>query len=777
VQASAASALASAQSNAQSSASVASAALASAQSALSSAAIAANTAAAGAAAASAAAAAAAAAGVAAGAAVGPASPAQAEPLTASAGPAVTSSQVCATGTLPLAQVLAIGIGAVVVVTLLSFAIYFMVIMMKRRKDARDSYLDEKNFAASPKKLPSRYSSSARTGNAITLKFNPKKSSDSPAPSMPAIPHTESRKSLSFSLERNSIETLVADRGVDFPASALPAWPLTLSFMNKVNVVPKSPVASIHEIRPIRKDIPAAHSPKDVSSQLESKALSSPRYVQPKIPTVPAVAQTSVATKPPRPPQEESRRKVTATPRTLVVAPPPSPPPPPPLPSPLPPALLKVESPETSPFDDPSEDSIEGMALDSLPTEPRESMLVDNLATYPTYDQWRNSTASEPETEIVPKPEMEIVPEPEIAGTPEPELEETTEPMVEWAPPSPPLMAQVFEDEIPVEEIQQDDEVATIAYQAERPSTPVKQAPTFEVDIIDAELPSPAATESPPHGWPQLLAPAKTMSIERSVSPLRRNPFVSDMTPSPIEPQELLPVVPMDEDEDEYEDDLEVEDESETEDEVDDEDEDVTDIREERGRSMIRTSDVIESRLSGIQAAIEEQKLVDVVESHPELERTFSPLRLNPVDRSMAPVPVVPRSRTKSPLAANPKRRSKSLSPPPRSNSLRRVIINNSLSRENSPLRQNPVRAPPVPPVGANTKLSAAAIASRPQARDKFAQILSQFKFMADENPVDSAKASQEVTQRAIAGIAIPISMREQAVRNSGKSRERGKKPS
>jgi hypothetical protein len=61
--------------------------------------------------------------------------------------------------------------------------------MKKRNE-RDSYLDEKDSIRSPTKLPSRDSSTFRTGNSITVKFNPPKSSDAPDPPRSALRRTE-----------------------------------------------------------------------------------------------------------------------------------------------------------------------------------------------------------------------------------------------------------------------------------------------------------------------------------------------------------------------------------------------------------------------------------------------------------------------------------------------------------------------------------------------------------------------------------------------------------
>ncbi|KUJ13994.1 uncharacterized protein LY89DRAFT_151776 [Mollisia scopiformis] len=120
-----------------------------------------------------------------------------------------------------AQLAAIIVGAVVGSILFGLALYFLIIRMKNRKD-RDSYLDEKDVARSPRNIPTRMSSTFRTGNAMTIKFNPPKTSDAPPPAQPSI--REPTFKASPSAEIQEISDVSPARGV--------AWPLTLSFTAK-----------------------------------------------------------------------------------------------------------------------------------------------------------------------------------------------------------------------------------------------------------------------------------------------------------------------------------------------------------------------------------------------------------------------------------------------------------------------------------------------------------------------------------------------------------------
>jgi hypothetical protein len=171
--------------------------------------------------------------------------------------------------------------------------------------------------------------------------------------------------------------------------------------------------------------------------------------------------------------------------------------------------------------------------------------------------------------------------------------------------------------------------------------------------------------------------------------------------------------------------------------------------------MIRTSDIIEARLSRL-VAFEKEKPVDET-AEGKMDRLESPLRRNPINLVMPSEEQ--RNRTISPLRRNPfntnpaKRNSRTLSPLLRAPL--KPIPTPATSREESPVRRNPT-------------------VTRPPSNANFSQTLSKFQNLASQNPNDVLWASNEVTQRAMNGIYIPGSLREYAVRNLSKSRERGK---
>lgn len=174
--------------------------------------------------------------------------------------------------------------------------------------------------------------------------------------------------------------------------------------------------------------------------------------------------------------------------------------------------------------------------------------------------------------------------------------------------------------------------------------------------------------------------------------------------------------------------------------------------------MIRTSDIIEARLSGILRMKEQRVLPEEDAGQDEREGTVSPLRHNPVDPPI--ILADHKDRTLSPLRRNPSNTFGMLHS--RAPSLPRSL----LFRDESPLRRNPPNQNPA-------ILSTSDSTSRSRSNENFSQTLSKFQTLASRNPYDGSRASNEVTQRAIAGIYIPGSLREQAVRNLSKSRERG----
>lgn len=234
--------------------------------------------------------------------------------------------------------------------------------------------------------------------------------------------------------------------------------------------------------------------------------------------------------------------------------------------------------------------------------------------------------------------------------------------------------------------------------------------------------------------------------EREISPLRRNP--------PFEPFEAIislldgqggGATKLEEDADEY---------------------------ESRGRSMIRTSDIIEARLSGLaQADNAKEEMLQQRDGQGEPD-DLQPASSAPAQRSPS-TDQVHRLRTppkRKPVAAN-QVSTKDL-PPLTSNSLSRPVSATSAAvtprrDESSPLRRNPPDINPPPRRALGTGATASG------STKEFSQALSKFQTLISQNSQDAVVASNEVTSRAIAGIYIPGSLREQAVRNLSKSRERG----
>lgn len=227
-------------------------------------------------------------------------------------------------------------------------------------------------------------------------------------------------------------------------------------------------------------------------------------------------------------------------------------------------------------------------------------------------------------------------------------------------------------------------------------------------------------------------------------------------------------------------------------------------RKARGRSMIRTSDIIEARLSQVNPPSPRLEPIpqQTGATKGSRDRTLSPLRQNPVDpevltRLKAKV-AEDRERTLSPLRRNPsnvipsrnpsksnlsnttpttmKRRSASLPPVPKPTlatlpiPLKTTSPPSPPSREQSPLRRNPSNSP-LKRVATPSLLRAASQDARPASNIQFEKLLNRFQDMAQNERI-RGQARDEVTTRAMKGIYIPGSLREQAVRNASKSRER-----
>jgi hypothetical protein len=314
------------------------------------------------------------------------------------------------------------------------------------------------------------------------------------------------------------------------------------------------------------------------------------------------------------------------------------------------------------------------------------------------------------------------------------------------------MPPVREHEIIVESSPTTEQIGVVANESQRGTTlsPSLRKPAVDVPSVEPELFSPKQEEPEFSTQGEQPPPPHSSAEEKEILQLRMNPQIRNIT-SIIAEHEATSELQ----------------EPNSEEEVDD--------RQARGRSMLRTSDIIEARLSAI-ISTNDLPLLNIAPqelSKEERDQTISPLRRNPVDLATV---LDQRNRTLSPLQRNPststlsiKRKSRTLSPP----SLPRLHpISPSLSREESPLRRNPPSPIPSQHPSAQKSIFASNAASRPQSNFVFSQTLSKFQSLAEQGTANGRQASTEVTQRAIAGIFIPGSLREQAVRNLSKSRER-----
>lgn len=195
----------------------------------------------------------------------------------------------------------------------------------------------------------------------------------------------------------------------------------------------------------------------------------------------------------------------------------------------------------------------------------------------------------------------------------------------------------------------------------------------------------------------------------------------------------------------------------------------------RGRSMIRTSDILEARLSGLAQMDKSQDQTVQQKGGQAKPGDSRPVSLAPHGRINGTSAYVQTKWTPAERESVARRQTSpakdslpfTSSPPPQPVST--ISAGVTLHRdESSPLRRNPpgIFGPDLCPI-----LDSGATASG--HANEFSQALSKFQALASQSAQDAVIASNEVTSRAIAGIYIPGSLREQAVRNLSKSRERG----
>jgi hypothetical protein len=697
---------------------------------------------------------------------------------------------------------------ILILVLLGLAIYFFVARSKRKKE-RDSYLDEKDDARSPRAIPTRNSSVPRTGNGMTLKFDPPKLSDAQPPPRSALRQPKdfqdfpsSKPSKTTAFKADAVEVYESPATPPFPKK-LSKSPLTLSFISKE----ASPAAQIDTEWPFQVNvvedlapiIGPAPTPKPITPIIEEK-------VETAIP-----AHFSFAFNEPLRPVDEKQQIAeeiyTAAPATLSRE------------------DLKSGDFIVDPFKDPAEEPVSKILIeDEERTKPSMEYYEDYEKTFapefsvldPFTDQDSISVyLDDLDEEYLDRESIdEEIPQPVEIPPPEPvvvETEQTLSPM--------PVVDSDPEIQAPIEEKieepaivptkllveEQPEEIIPQRNLAEQELEPEVLSPIVvaenlrystisEIDSLLEELTN--GSESERTETPEPLTPALTREPllprkgadnsafieerDRTRSPLRRNPVIAaeintfSLPPVPPIPEEQ-PSPPMNMREasplrrnpqTRHVSSLLAEHRAETQSDepgadMESKEEEEQDECAHRGRSMVRTSDIIQARLSRI-APKEQGEAVEQEAMKVEPVPKNTPVVEYPAISGI--VAAVQTDRMLSPLRRNPsqppnlstvlKRRSQSLSSKPSSP---------PTSPSSSLLRSTPEATK------ATTALSTPSALLRPVQQDRgnnqFSDALSKFQTMAAQNPFEGVMANNEVTQRAIAGIYIPTSLREQAVKN------------
>ncbi|KAH8888084.1 hypothetical protein GQ53DRAFT_767980 [Thozetella sp. PMI_491] len=506
--------------------------------------------------------------------------------------------------------------------------------------------------------------------------------------------------------------------------------------------------------------------------------------------------------------------------------------------------------------DPVEEAIEDPTLPDEPAEeiieePAEEVIEESFAEEPVVEEpvVEHATVEEPTVEepILEESVEDIMQDPvstieepvqtsfeqEVEETPEEQVfEEPAErPKEDLAPPTEVQTASpdpIFDEEDDILEDSIIPEIDTLIQVISQHSSFIEDD---RLSSLHSDSSSRASSPGSDISQPKEDTNARALAElrERTISPLRRNPVIvasQDEQPVPAlpipvverngisplrrNPPDERPATPLVERESSFEEPADVPEDEEP---------------EPRGRSMVRTSDIIEARLSAMMEAAKaepvpktEVQIEDRSESllrNPLLnmatsedllnDRTLSPLRRNPSNppaRNQTALPAMSAAasadlmdRTLSPLRRNPS------NPRLPASSLSTIATADAMDRHLSPLRRNPSNPPaehqvpplapslnslarPIPP-GVAGALSGtdsphralpapvleparlqrpAEPTLKPRSSTQFSQALSKFQNLAARNRQDTIKAASEVTSRAIAGIYIPGSLREQAVR-------------
>lgn len=663
------------------------------------------------------------------------------------------SQVTAAISLAPIQLAGVVIGTMLASVFLSFAVGF-VLIRARNKEKNDSFND-KGPARDPKMPLSRNSMAFRTGNSVVIRFSP------PTSVRDIPPAPERRGSWSVSATPSALEeeqvpiATVLDTKVasDNPfTSRADGWPLTASFDDNLDdtsneLWPQTTMTKPDNIRtPNSRSTPDSPPATGFYFEKSKNIASTIEFVSPPGPEVIETSQEMELDEdswPIREPAREPSYGLAANRKSEE--------------------LVQVEEALEDPFKDPDMEPhasiVEGPFQDLVEQSTEQSIKASSNKL--TDDGYLEEPVDQEAKIFWDRPDETLLDE-DAEGAVTHEVENL---LPEPGTSSPLVVAHMQNRGAPclpgqsetTNQRSSSQYVRTTSPEQKQDHVPAKGSSSGTRASANQSLQESAdRTISPLRRNPTVGSPERrvesqspdAVNEEREISPLRRNP--------PFEPFEAIislsdeqqggSIKLKEEDSDEF---------------------------EPRGRSMIRTSDIVEARLSGLAQSNNPQEEILQRRSREDEPDGFEPA-------SPPPPHLVTASDQTRRLHTPPKRKpvagkesmSTKNSPALISNLLARPVSATSAAiaprhEEPSPLRRNP---PDISPL-ARRALGVEPTAS--SSTKEFSQVLSKFQTLISQNPQDAVVASNEVTSRAIAGIYIPGSLREQAVRNLSKSRERG----
>ncbi|KAK2600392.1 hypothetical protein N8I77_009929 [Diaporthe amygdali] len=662
-----------------------------------------------------------------------------------------NSQVTTAISIAPIQLAAIVVGTMLASVFLSFATGF--VLIRARNKGKRSHSDEKGPARNPNTLLSRHSLGVRTGNSVVIKFSP--------PTSVHEDHPELERKRSFSTTRSTsgrehvstVTPLDNKESTNNPfTSRSDAWPLTSSFTQDLNVA--SGDFWTQDIITTPQDIDAqntASAPLGLAPNLDpdtKSAISLVSWREMTEDSAPGLIPDSYETVSDDKPgliggdTQEMTYEVIGNEAENIV-----------------PAEGALED----PFKDPIAETFEGAADERFESFAKHSLdqrsqaagntLTDEGCHEQTVKKDATIISNDINEALLEEAVVEMfihtvedsAPEPlafspvvdaNIVGSRTTALPEQSE-IISQQDSSPwvqTILPQKTSEHEPVKEPlsqTQDTAKQSLSESRDRTISPLRRNPF--VGFLGAEIDSRNPSK------------AGTGDEERDISPLRRNPPFQGIATLLKEQESGPDTTKLEVDGGEF---------------------------ESRGRSMIRTSDIIEARLSGLAQTKQPHEettrrrsteggtndSLPASPTHPQHISVINQLSKTPTSPKRKPVA------EKQPILAKN-------SLPLTSSSLSRPVSATSAAAplrrdESSPLRRNPPGAADLRSV-LNARPTASGNAK------EFSEALSKFQTLVSQNPQDAVVASNEVTSRAIAGIYIPGSLREQAVRNLSKSRERG----